>query len=142
MLKAMNIGKVHLLPGLQILDDPATAKLHWGWEALTCQLRGHFLGDRNQEFCTVYNMVRLADYLYRFTGETVYADYIEKNLYNGFLAQQNNLQVCQLISCPLHREQKRNGAARPETSGVVTEPWCSRRLFILPCAIMRQQRIS
>ena len=53
------------------------------------KMQGHFLGDRNQEFCTVYNMVRLADYLYRFTGETVYADYIEKNLYNGFLAQQN-----------------------------------------------------
>lgn len=50
---------------------------------------GQFLGNRNQEFCTVYNMVRLADYLFRFTGEAVYADYMEKNLYNGFLAQQN-----------------------------------------------------
>lgn len=48
-----------------------------------------FRNDRNQEFCTVYNMVRLADYLFRFTGETEYSDYIEKNLYNGFLAQQN-----------------------------------------------------
>lgn len=52
-------------------------------------LTGTFLGDRNQEFCTVYNMVRLAEYLFRFTGETVYADYIERNLYNGFLAQQH-----------------------------------------------------
>ena len=52
-------------------------------------LNGTFLGDRNQEFCTVYNMVRLAEYLFRFTGETVYADYIERNLYNGFLAQQH-----------------------------------------------------
>lgn len=42
-----------------------------------------------ESFCTVYNMVRLADYLYRFTGESEYLDYIEKNLYNGFLAQQN-----------------------------------------------------
>lgn len=50
---------------------------------------GQFLGHRNQEFCTVYNMVRLADYLYRWTGDKQYADYIEKNLYNGFLAQQN-----------------------------------------------------
>ncbi|MGN0505040.1 MAG: beta-L-arabinofuranosidase domain-containing protein [Lachnospiraceae bacterium] len=50
---------------------------------------GMFLGERTQEFCTVYNMVRLADYLFRFTGETTYLDYIEKNLYNGFLAQQN-----------------------------------------------------
>lgn len=53
------------------------------------KLLGQFMGERNQEFCTVYNMVRLADYLYRFTGDKVYADYIEKNLYNGFLAQQN-----------------------------------------------------
>lgn len=50
---------------------------------------GMFIGERTQEFCTVYNMVRLADYLFRFTGETSYLDYIEKNLYNGFLAQQN-----------------------------------------------------
>ena len=50
---------------------------------------GSFMGERTQEFCTVYNMVRLADYLFRFTGEAKYLDYIEKNLYNGFLAQQN-----------------------------------------------------
>lgn len=50
---------------------------------------GMFIGERTQEFCTVYNMVRLADYLFRFTGESAYLDYIEKNLYNGFLAQQN-----------------------------------------------------
>lgn len=50
---------------------------------------GMFIGERTQEFCTVYNMVRLADYLFRITGERGYLDYIEKNLYNGFLAQQN-----------------------------------------------------
>lgn len=49
------------------------------------------MGERTQEFCTVYNMVRLADYLFRFTGESKYLDYIEQNLYNGFLAQQNKL---------------------------------------------------
>ncbi len=42
-----------------------------------------------QEHCTVYNMIRLADYLYRWTGDAAYTDYIEKNLYNGILAQQN-----------------------------------------------------
>lgn len=45
------------------------------------------LGDTNQEHCVVYNLIRLADYLFRWTGEAVYADYIEKNLYNGLLAQ-------------------------------------------------------
>ncbi len=42
-----------------------------------------------QEHCTVYNMIRLADCLYRWTGEAKYADYIERNLWNGILAQQN-----------------------------------------------------
>jgi DUF1680 family protein len=47
------------------------------------------LNDTNQEHCVVYNMMRLADFLYRWTGEPVYADYIERNLYNGILAQQH-----------------------------------------------------
>jgi DUF1680 family protein len=34
-------------------------------------------------------MTRLADYLFRWTGDVTYADYIERNLYNGTLAQQN-----------------------------------------------------
>jgi len=46
-------------------------------------------GDKNQEHCTVYNMIRLADYLLRWTGDATYADYIERNLYNGILAQQH-----------------------------------------------------
>lgn len=50
---------------------------------------GQYIGDNDQEFCTVYNMVRTADYLYRWSGDTKYADYIERALYNGFLAQQN-----------------------------------------------------
>lgn len=36
-----------------------------------------FLGERTQEFCTVYNMVQLADYLSCFTGTH---EYIENNL--------------------------------------------------------------
>jgi hypothetical protein len=47
------------------------------------------LGIRNQEHCCVYNMIRLAEFLYRRTGGAEYGDYIERNLYNGILAQQN-----------------------------------------------------
>jgi DUF1680 family protein len=47
------------------------------------------LGDKTQEHCTVYNMIRLADYLLRWTGDVTYADYIERNIYNGILAQQH-----------------------------------------------------
>ena len=45
------------------------------------------LGRKNQEHCTVYNMMRLADYLFRWTKDPAYADYIERNLYNGIMAQ-------------------------------------------------------
>lgn len=45
------------------------------------------LGDKNQEHCTVYNMIRLAEFLFRHTGDPDYAQYIEYNLYNGIMAQ-------------------------------------------------------
>ncbi|WMJ89860.1 beta-L-arabinofuranosidase domain-containing protein [Anaerocolumna sp. MB42-C2] len=45
------------------------------------------LGNKNQEHCTVYNMMRLADFLFRYTGNSIYADYWERNLYNGIMAQ-------------------------------------------------------
>jgi DUF1680 family protein len=47
------------------------------------------LSEKTQEHCVVYNMIRLADYLFRWTGNIEYADYIERNIYNGILAQQN-----------------------------------------------------
>lgn len=45
------------------------------------------LGDKNQEHCTVYNMIRLADFLFRQTGNPSFSQYIEYNLYNGIMAQ-------------------------------------------------------
>ncbi len=48
---------------------------------------GSRLGDKDQELCTVYNMMRLAEFLLRHTGEARYADYWERNLRNGILAQ-------------------------------------------------------
>ena len=47
------------------------------------------LGDETQEHCTVYHMMRLAEYLLRWTGDASYDDYWERNLYNGCLAQQH-----------------------------------------------------
>ena len=54
--------------------------------------KGHlaeFAGENNQEHCTVYNLMRTADFLFRTTGDPQYADFIERNLYNGILAQQH-----------------------------------------------------
>lgn len=45
------------------------------------------LGELNQEHCVVYNMMRLSQYLLRWTGKAEYADYYERNLYNGIFAQ-------------------------------------------------------
>jgi len=45
------------------------------------------LGEKNQEHCTVYNMMRLADILFRWSGDSKYLEYIEQNLYNGIMAQ-------------------------------------------------------
>lgn len=45
------------------------------------------LGDKNQEHCTVYNMIRLADFLFRQTGDPCYLHYIEYNQRNGIMAQ-------------------------------------------------------
>ena len=41
------------------------------------------------EHCTVYNMMRLARFLYRWTGDLAYAEYWERNLVNAILSQQN-----------------------------------------------------
>lgn len=73
---------------------------------------GAFIGERTQEFCTVYNMVRLADYLFRFTGEKRYADYIEKNLYNGFLAQQNKFTGMPAYFLPLKAGSRKKWGSR------------------------------
>ncbi len=45
------------------------------------------LGDKNQEHCTVYNMIRLAEFLFRHTKDPKYMHYIEYNIQNGIMAQ-------------------------------------------------------
>lgn len=45
------------------------------------------LGDKNQEHCTVYNMIRLAEFLFRHTKQPEYMHYIEYNAQNGLFAQ-------------------------------------------------------
>ncbi len=52
---------------------------------------GRFMSEKDQEFCTVYNLVRTANALYQWSKDTKYADFIELSLYNGFLAQQNKV---------------------------------------------------
>jgi len=82
------------------------------------------LGDKNQEHCTVYNMIRLADYMFRWTGDPTYADYIERNLYNGILAQQNPLTAMVAYFLPL-------GAGGKKLWGSPTNDfWCCHGTMI------------
>lgn len=84
---------------------------------------GH-LGPDNQEFCTVYNMMRLAHYLFRWTGDVSYADYYERNFYNGVLAQQNTHTGMVTYYLPLE-----SGATK--TWGTETDHfWCCHGTLI------------
>ena len=76
------------------------------------RMLGRFLGERNQEFCTVYNMVRVADWLFRQTGDTKYADYIERNLYNGFLAQQNKFTAMPTYFLPMRAGSRKKWGSK------------------------------
>ncbi|MBR1864455.1 MAG: glycoside hydrolase family 127 protein [Ruminococcus sp.] len=73
---------------------------------------GQYIGDNDQEFCTVYNMVRVADSMFRLTGEEKYAAYIEKALYNGFLAQQNSRTGMPAYFLPLKAGAKKKWGSK------------------------------
>lgn len=45
-------------------------------------------GTETEETCTQYNMLKLARYLFRWTGNATYADYYEKAITNGLLGTQ------------------------------------------------------
>ena len=90
------------------------------------------MGARNQEHCVVYNMMRLAERLLRWTGSPEYADYWERNLYNGIAAQghweefhQNQVSVNrypgrELIAYFLPLEQ----GARKRWGSATEHFWC------------------
>lgn len=76
------------------------------------------LGFRTQEHCTVYNMMRLAEFLLRWNGDPRYADYWERNLWNGILAQQHSDSGMVAYFLPLH-------AGAEKVWGTPTEDfWC------------------
>lgn len=68
-----------------------------------------FAGENNQEHCTVYNMIRTAEFLYRWTGEPEYADFVERNLYNGILAQQHPTTGMVAYFLPMASGYKKGG---------------------------------
>jgi DUF1680 family protein len=87
------------------------------------------LGFRTQEHCTVYNMMRLADYFQRWTGDPAYGDYWERNLWNGILAQQHPETGMITYFLPLH-------AGAEKVWGTPTEDfWCCHGSLVQAQAI-------
>ena len=98
MLESMGLSRARLMHGMAWVvdtDGPEDEPEFYGEAAQDALLwtapmrQKHRLGNRNQEHCVVYNMMRLAHILYLWTGETSYADYWERNLYNGLMAQEH-----------------------------------------------------
>lgn len=100
--EAIGCAKIYEVTGIQRYKDIAMA--YWkcavdrrGYSVTGGQTCGEIwtpafslynrLGSKNQEHCSVYNMIRLADYMFRWTKKKEYLDYIEQNMYNGILSQ-------------------------------------------------------
>lgn len=45
-------------------------------------------GRNTEETCTTYNMMKIARYLFQWTGNARYADYYERAVLNGMLGVQ------------------------------------------------------
>lgn len=75
-------------------------------------------GEKTQEHCTVYNMIRLADVVFRWTGDRSCLDYIERNIYNGLLAQQHPRSGAVAYFLPLE------GGARKGWGSPTEDFWC------------------
>ena len=58
--------------------------------------RTEVLSREAAETCNTYNMMKLAEYLYRWTKESKYIDYYERALYNHILASQDPNTGCKI----------------------------------------------
>jgi DUF1680 family protein len=75
-------------------------------------------GHKTQEHCTVYNMIRLADVIFRWTGDAAALDYIERNIHNGLFAQQHPITGMPAYFLPLE------GGARKDWGSATEDFWC------------------
>jgi len=76
------------------------------------------LGATTQEHCTVYNMRRLAEHLLRWSGDPAYADYRERALWNGILAQQHPTTGMVTYFLPMRAGSTKTWGSR------TTDFWC------------------
>ncbi len=107
----------------------ATTGANAGEFWIPMQKLGEYRGDRGQEFCTVYNMVRVAQYLLSWTGSSEYSDYIEKCIYNGFLAQQSKETGMPTYFLPMTTGSKKKWASKRN------DFWCCQGTMIQSAAM-------
>lgn len=103
---------------------------------IPCKMQGHFLNETDQEFCTVYNMVRFAQYMYKFTGNVKYQNYIELCIYNGFLAQQNKFTGMPSYFLPLNAGGNKKWGTRTK------DFWCCHGTLVQAQTIYAQLAYS
>ncbi len=58
--------------------------------------RTEVLSREAAETCNTYNMMKLAEYLYRWTKEFCYMDYYKRVLYNHILASRDPKTGCKI----------------------------------------------
>lgn len=58
-------------------------------------------GRNTEETCTTYNMMKIARYLFQWTGDARYADYYERAVLNGMLGVQR--MPANYTSCKIQR---------------------------------------
>ncbi len=73
------------------------------------------MGITTQEHCMVYNMRRLAEHLLRWTGDPTYADYRERTLWNGILAQQHRVTGMVCYYLPMRPGATKDWGTRTES---------------------------
>ncbi len=79
------------------------------------ELTPSLLGWQDQEHCTVYNMIRLCEYVMRWDGRAEYADYIERNIWGGLLAQQRAADGMNTYFLPLQAGGKKEWSDPEDT---------------------------
>ena len=102
----------------------ATGSSNTGEFWIPMKKHSDYISTTDQEFCTMYNMVRVANWLFGKTGDVKYQEFIEKALYNGFLAQQSRVSGMTTYFLPLVAGSKKKWSTKTR------DFWCCQGTMI------------
>jgi len=69
-------------------DEDLQSPVSIGTACEGCRRGQDGAGRNTEETCTTYNMMKIARYLFRWSGDPRYADYYERAVSNGMLGSQ------------------------------------------------------